>query len=222
MITIGEIVNKLLDYCNNVEANISNGVPFLKARISSNSCYTKCYMYVVQTAPHVYAACDYHDDVCGSRFFPTGSETNPFIVEQDVIHRLFGCGEGMDNSWKYETVTKDLDPATFNKYLIGVLSAYEIIRFDQRKMDQKVAELGFTSTRIKRVIEKEFDTHRCHQGTINDLYDIINERHEVFSLANLRQRESSVILAKMRELGVTLSIDSNNCIASFKFDKKKE
>ncbi len=219
-ITIGEIANVLLPYSNDVDINISNEVPFLRARLSSISAYTKAYMYVVQTGEHTYACCDSRDDLNGDRFFPTGSTSKPFVIETDIIRSWFGS-EGNDISYKYDSVVTDLTFDAFIQHLYERLSHYHIIRLDKKYLTTRLIDMGFTSVRIKRAIDEEFKAKKCHQGTISDLIDIIVRRNGLFSLSSLRSRESKVIVAKLKEIGITVTINSDNCINSLKFDKCK-
>lgn len=219
-ISIGEVVNELLPFTNDINVSIMNDVPFLRARISTESAYTRAYLYVVQTAYGKYACADSRDDVNGDRFFPTGGIKHPFIVETDIVRSMFGC-TGDDISYKYETVVTDLDLSGFVDHLHYLLNYYEIIRFDPKNLSQKVADLGFTSTRIRRTIEKEFSSKKCHLGTIKDLSDIILRRHERFSLGNLSSKETAVIVAKLKALGVTVKIDPENCFYTISFDRRK-
>lgn len=220
-VTIGEIVDRLAEYCNSVDVTVNHGIPFLRARISTSSCYTVCYMYVIQTEEHTYAVADARDDINGNRFFPRGTSEKPFVVEQDVVRSLFGVQSGDGISYKYADVVTGLNANEFMMHLFKRLSYYEIIRFSTKNLTTRVPDMGFTSVRIRRVVEEEFKKYKCHQGTIQDLINIVMVDGNPFSLSNLRSRETSVIVAKLRELGIEISINDSNCITSLKFDKRK-
>lgn len=220
-ITIGEVINELMPYANIVESSICHGVPFVVARISTASNYTIFYMYVVQTGEHQYAACDCRDNINGERFFPTGGIDRPFIVEQDVVRSMFGINSDDDISYKYDTVVTGLSFADFITHLYERLSYYEIIRFKSKNLNIKIAEMGFTSVRIRRAIEEGFKNRKCYMGTIKDLIDIVIRRKDTLSLGGLKHRESNVIVAKLRDLGILITINENNCIDTVQFDKKK-
>ena len=167
-ITIGEIANELIEYSNTVDVSIVNGVPFLRARISSSSNFTKCYMYVIQTDEHRYAVCDSHDDMNGERFFPSNELIGPFIKERDIIRLKYGIESTDDFTYGYESVVQNLSYEQFVDHLIRRLYEYGIIKFDPAHLSDKVSNLGFTNPRLRRYIDNEFADKKHHQGTISE------------------------------------------------------
>lgn len=221
-ITIGEIANELIEYSNSVEVNIMNGVPFLRARISSISNFTRCYMYVIQTAEHTYAVCDSHDDLNGERFFPSGEIIKPFILERDIIRLKFGIESSGDFIYGYESVVQDLPYEEFMNHLLKRMHAYEIIKFDPINLSSRISNLGFTNPRLRRCLDNEFTDKKHHKGTISDLIDIVLRQRKKFSLAILKPREMGAVAGKLKDLGIYVIIDDDKCIVDLKFNKCPE
>lgn len=219
--TLGDIVNIILPYSNDIDIKIMHGMPFLKASIKNRYKFTKYWMYVIQSNDNTYSICESYDDVF-NRYYPSGNLDRPFISESDVVKKIFNLEIDNDISYRYDKVISDLDLDKFFLYFIKRLCRNNIIRFNIKNLDNRVLTLGFTSPRILRTLERGFESRNIHNGTISDLLDIIVKRNESFSLGKLKEKEIRVIEIKLKELGLIPHIDrTDNVINSITFDFRK-
>lgn len=219
--TIGDIVNIILPYSNDINIKVMNGMPFLKASIKDVSKFTKFWIYVIQLKDYTYSVCESHDDVF-NRYYPSGIIDKPFITETDLIRKIFNLDTNNDISYMYDKVISDLDLDGFFIYFIKRLYRNKIIRFNLKNLDTRLINLGFTSPRILRVIDRPFEVRNIKNGTILDLLDIVVKRNEDFSLGKLKEKEIRVIEIKLKELGLRPHINhTNNSINNITFELRK-
>lgn len=203
-ITIGEVVNELSKYSNLVETSITNGMPFVRAFISSSTSHTKLYMYVAQIKDGIYSVCDDISDTNGSRFFPTGNPNKPFIREIERVHIMYGGSGTIDDSWSMSV--SDVDYPDFVMYLYQRLKDLKMLKISQKILDSNVVSLGFNSIRIQRIIEKGFNEKNIRNGgTVEDLVKIVNKDKESFSLHGLRNKDIQCIVSKLEDVGLNIS-----------------
>lgn len=200
--TIGEIIDVLTPYANLLEVRTVNGFPFVRAHLAGSDGITKCYMYVKQIAEHQYAACDDRDDLHGRRFFPTGSISKPFVVEEELIHSWFSCGTNKDVRDYYDSVRNELSYSDFLGYMYERLIEYDIIKFDQKVRDTKISMMDFSSVKIKRTIDRIMKGHGYRVGTIWDLFDLVMIKKEALTLEGLKSKEIQVLVSKLKCVGV--------------------
>lgn len=215
-ITLGCISNILMPYCNKVELTHTNGVPLLRAYLSTNTGFTRGYMYVVQHDDGLFSACDNPDDLHGNRFFPSGLVDKPFISEKEVINRY---ASDRSPSAQYTSIITHATSKEIMRYVFDTLYRYQITKVDVTTLGTVMIDMGFTSTRIKRSIDKAFSENKAHVGRIMDLFDIIWLQHKHFVLPQLRQREIAVIIAKLRDLGITAKCNDRG-ICDVMIDKR--
>ena len=181
--TIGEVVNEIIQYSNKIEMSIVNELPFIKVYLSGKNNTTKAIMYIIQVGNHVYSICDDYDYPIGERFFPTGNITNPFITEKEIVLGWFNNDSNIRNIINMKNnITYD----SLIEYIYNRLWYYDIIRFNPECRKIKFSELGFTSNKIRNIIDKSFIANNCKNGTIDDLIRLINNESKTFSLYGLR------------------------------------
>ena len=207
--TIGEIADLLSPFCNLIEMSTVKGFPFLRAFVGSDG-ITKCYMYVKQIDEHVYAACDDRDDHHGRRYFPTGSITKPFVIEQELIQSWFSKPD-VDPEY-YKSVRNSLTYQEFHGYMYERLLTYGIIRLDQNVRDIQISSMDFTSVKIKRTIDRIMKGHGYRVGTIGDLFDIVVVQQKPLILDGLKSKEVQVLVNKLRCAGVKCIMDGNTIV----------
>lgn len=204
-ITIGELTNEILPYSSKIEMNIINTcIPYVKAYLSGEGSISKAVIYIIQTNENQYSACDNNNDPL-DRYMPSGNITDPFVVEKDVIHRWFGekCEP------KKIRIKEGLNLESFRKYFYDILFDYEIIRFDPNSRNMRMSSMGFTSEKIRRVINRTFTENHCKDNRIDDLINLVREQGKPFSLQSLRHRELACVVAKLKNIGLDPTVEKN-------------
>lgn len=218
-VTIGEVINKVISFCNICEVNVVYGRPFLRLLIEAPSGITRAYMYVIQTSEHTYAVCDSWSDIHGHKYLPTGTISKPFIRESDLVKQWF------DGSTEDESeFTTNLNLEKFMRYFYERLSFYEIIKFSPSNFDLKMVDMGFTSNKIKNTLSDTFKKKRRSKGTLADLIKLVMEDHKEFDLPTLLPRELSCVKGKLKDLGLEAIIEgesANSKITHLSFAKRK-
>lgn len=205
--TIGEIANILIPYCQRVELTSHNNIPLIRAYLTQGNGFVRGYMYVVQNEDGSYSACDNDDDIHGKRFFPTGTMIKPFVSEHEVIEKW----NAIESSYVEEPlgILKNATAKQFFSYMCRRLYFYEVTTCSDKTLDTRLVDLGFNNSRLKRAIEKAFDVNKCYRGTIEDMLDIVSRRNMPFVMANMKHRETTVVAAKLRELGVHVKLSDS-------------
>lgn len=203
-VTIGELINEILPFSSKIEMNMLNeSIPYVKAYLSGGS-ISKAVIYIIQTDKNQYSVCDNNNDPL-DRYIPSGNITDPFVFEKDVIHRWFN--EKCDPT-KIK-VRKELNLESFKKYFYDILYEYEIIKFDPNSRNMKMASMGFTSEKIRRVINRSFTESHCGENRIDDLINLVKYQGKPFSLQSLRQRELACVVAKLKNIGLDPTVEKN-------------
>lgn len=206
--TIGELVAELSLYSNLIEMNISSGFPFLRIYLSGRNNTTKAIMYVIQTSEHQYAAYDNEDDLLGNKCFPTGSISRPFIREDVLAKELFG-----DNIESYKlSIKNNMNYNDFIDYLYTRLWQYDIIKFDPKNKRLHFAGMGFTSTKIRNIINSTFSKNNHPNGKISDLFDIVIKDRKPFDLDDMKPKELKCVYATLKNIGIVPLIKDNKII----------
>lgn len=221
--TIGEIVDIISPYCISVDVSMYHDHPFIRARVRHRENFTALFMYVLQTSEHVYSVAAAHDDVNGNRFFPYLHDTNGrnFITEQDLVRVLFGINSKDDTSHKYSNVKSGLIPQDFLSLFLTILHANQLIQFNYKEhCETKITEMGINSERIRAAIDEEFKLKGHEFPTIQALLNVILLYHDEVNLTKLRERELTVPIAKLRDIGI-LCEKKGGKIIGIKFDKAK-
>lgn len=217
--TIGELTNGLMEYANIIEMSVVNNLPFIRALLGNGSSgCTKAYVYIVQTDAHRYSVCDIYDDLCGNRYFPTGSKTNPFIQERDIINLKFAINNPEKNG-DYSSVVNNLNRSTFFDHLYKLMYSYDIIRIDPKIFSLPLINV-FSNPRIKRNIETALSEKKCHNCTIGNFINMTIRDKDSINLVNLKQKESKEIVTGLKSIGITAVIE-NNTIIQASFEKRK-
>lgn len=203
--TIGELTNGLIEYTNLLEMSTVKDTPFIRALLGSGNGFTKAYVYIVQTREHRYAVCDSYDDVCGNRYFPTGSNTKPFVQEKDIVQSKYNTMSS--TSGDYSTVVYDLDRNGFYKHMLYLLYKYDIIRINPTTLSEPLAHI-FSSGKIRRNVESSFRDNKC-LGSIEDLINIVIRDHNKFNLGNLKQKEVKEVISRLKCIGIIPEIAGN-------------
>lgn len=205
-ITIGELVNDILPFSPKIEMNIIGGsIPYIKAYLNNgNGGISKAIIYVIQVGEHKYTVCDNNSDPL-DRFIPSGNITNPFIYEKDVIHRWFNEQHEPTNIRIKANITFDF----FRKYFYDILFEYEIIRFDPNSKYITMSAMGFTSSKIRKVIDSSFIENQCKDNRIEDLIDLVMYQNKPFSLRTLRPRELGCVVGKLKNIGLDVTVEKN-------------
>lgn len=214
--TIGELTNGLMEYANTMELSTVKNTPFIKALLGSGNGFTKAYIYIVQIVEHQYAVCDAHDDVCGNRYFPTGSYAKPFIQERDIIHMKYQTNSMI--SGDYSTVVSGLDKDGFFRHLLNILYKYDIIRIHPSMLSESMIHL-FSNGRIKRNMESTFRDKKC-SGTIEDFINIVIRDHESFNIGSLKQKEIKEVISKLKTIGIVPELSGHEIINAT-FERKR-
>lgn len=196
--TIGELTNVLIEYTTVMEMSIVNNTPFIRALLGSGNGFTKAYVYIVQLSEHRYAVCDNYDDVCGNRYFPTGSINKPFIQERDIIRMKYPTKS--PNMADYSTVVSGLNPNDFFNHLLHILHKYDIIRIDPETLSTSMIHM-FDNGRVKRNVESSFRNYKC-SGSIGDLINIVVRDQNSFNLGNLKQKEVKEVISRLKTVGI--------------------
>lgn len=205
-VTIGELVNEILPFSPKIEMNIINEcIPYVKAYLSSGTgSLSKAIIYIIQTDENQYSVCDNNNDPL-DRYVPSGSITNPFIYEKDAIHRWFNENHQPTSI----RVKEKLNFETFREYFHCILFEYEIIRFDPNERNTRMSSMGFTSAKIRRVLDNSFTESHCKDNRIKDLIDLVKYQEKPFSLQTLRSRETACVVAKLKNIGLDPTIEKN-------------
>lgn len=206
--TIGELTNGLMEYINLLEMSTVKDTPFIRALLGSGNGFTKAYVYIVQLMEHRYAVCDNYDDVCGNRYFPTGSYGKPFIQERDIVHMKYQTDSRLLGD--YSTVVSDLDKNGFFRHLLYILYKYNIIRMDPSILSEPLTQ-SFSNGRIKRNIETTFRDKKC-SGTIEDFINIVIRDQDNFDLGNLKQKEVKEVISKLKTIGIVPEMHDHKII----------
>lgn len=204
-VTIGEVMNSLLPYCSTIETSMFHHFPFLRAVITSNDC-ARCFMYVKQLEEHIYAVCDSSQDSNGQRYFPTGSISKPFIIEQDLVKSWFGASYEDHPDW-YEGVQTDLDYTAFLRYLFQCLLKYDILSISDKTLSTAVSDIGFTSIKIKRSIDRAMKEQGFRIGTIQDLIDLVYIQQKQITFTGLKPKELQILSQHLRLKGISVEME---------------
>lgn len=213
--TIGEIVDVLLPYSNKVETTMVGGLPFVKAYLSGRNNTTKAIMYIVQMSSHIYSLCDDYDHPIGDNYFATGSTLVPFISEKEIISQWF------ENN-KYEKeyhIHTNISYNEFIEYTYERLWYYDIIRFNPKNKKIIFSELGFNNIKIRKTIDKSFESNNCNSNTIGDLIELVMKRGKSFSLEGLKQKEINCVFSKLKSIGIISTI-KHDMITMISFERK--
>lgn len=216
-ITIGEILNIVIPFSNNLEVSEAYGSPFMTASISNASGFRKFFIYVKQTADHEYAVCDSIDNNNGNRYYVSKSNEKPFIMERDVIRQQLGSGPP-DPNW-YDTVRVGLNKEAFTNHFIDLLIQYDVIRFRRESESIILEDMGIRSDKIKRAIKKAFKDHSYVKGSIQNLLDIVYFKGDRFWMRGCGLKEMQVVSSKLRTIGLLSTIE-HDFITSIQFDKR--
>lgn len=201
--TIGEIANIILPFTSMIQISESANRPFLKANIMSGNHFLKFTLYVTQIAEHEYAIIDTNNDINGYHYFANSSISRPFIIEQDMIRSQFS-----ENFHWYDRVVSHLDSTTFFQHFLNLLYEYQIISYKTESNDIVLEYMEINSPKIRRAVKKAFKERGvATNGTIWNLIEIMYEKEETFWLRGLTDREASVIVAKLKSIGLQTTID---------------
>lgn len=210
-ITIGELVDDILPYANKIETCFIHERPLLKAFISGATGTTKAFIYIMQIRDHKYVLCDNDDVLNGERYFITFNQDIPFIKEKEMADRWFPS-EGIEEKEYGNTKVKYVSYDKFWMYFHERLAYYGIIKITQDELRRDIADMGFTSEKIKRVFRESFAENGCKGNTVGDLVDVVSHQHKNFKLPSLRPRELTCIIGKFSDVGLDLTIERNNII----------
>lgn len=215
-VTIGELSEELLFYSNKIEITSVNDRPFMRVYLGGPHNTTKAIIYIIQTAEHKYSVCDNFDDLLGEKYFPTGSISKPFIKEKELVNELFPILDSNEESY----FINGLNSLTFINYLYNRLYYYNILQFNPNDSKIKISEMGFTSTRIRKGFDQGFKMNNCKSDQIKDLLNVVIKDKKPFNLGMLKNKEFSCIIAKMKDLGLSLKIQKGSII-NIEFIRKK-
>lgn len=204
IITIGEIVNKMLEYTTSLGMSRCGPFPVLTAGIGGSTGTTKIHIYIMQTAEHVYAATVTDDVYNGNRFVPTPDSSKPFVREKHFL--------SIDDAYRYES-TLNIKSDAFNSWFYKQLYEFDIIRFNPDNRTQRVSDIGFNSLKIRRTIDRTFKSHHCIGFDMGELIDLVHDKHKTFDLTGLAEKELKCIYAKLKNYGLELTIQDNKIIA---------
>lgn len=205
-ITIGELVNEILPFSPKIEMNIIGGhIPFLKAYLNNGyGGISKAVIYITQSDENKYSVCTDNNDPL-DKCIPTGDTANPFLSEKEFIHKWF------NEQYPHISIKirNGLNLETFKEYFYDILFEYEIIKFDPKNKAERMSSMGFTSSKIRRVLDKSFTDNHCKDNRIKDLIDLVRYQEKPFSLETLRSREVSCVVAKLKNIGLDPTIEKN-------------
>lgn len=201
--TIGEIIDIILPYSNSIEMSMVNDTPFIRTRLSGKLGFTKAYLYILQTDEHIYSIADSNNDTNGERYFPTGSVISPFIKEKDLIQ--IWNGGNVNNRNNRNNITYD---DFFNVFYI-LLWKYEIIKFNPKLFKMLIINIKFISKKVNRFIENGLLEQKCHNLTIQGLFDTLIKDKKQIHLGNIKQKEIKDFISKMKQIGIDMNINKN-------------
>lgn len=214
-ITIGEIVNIVMPYVEDLQLRIMNHMPFIKACVKDHTLLTKYWIYVVQSDDFEYSYCESRDDIF-DRYFPSGNCDKPIISETDLIKKIFDLNRN-DISYKYETVMNSLDVEGFLTHFLTRLYENRIIRFNPKKLSLKLDEIGILNKKFVKNIQKVYDSYRLKNPSIQEIIKVIYKKHKRISFQGLRDIELELYLSIMEKLGIKLYLSEDKEVTSLKF-----
>ena len=68
--------------------------------------------------------------------------------------------------------------------------------------------MNINSNKIKNIINKRFKENN-KQGTIRDLIEIVHYKKKPFDLENLKPRELGCVTGKLRDIGLSVTVENN-------------
>lgn len=210
VITIGEIVNEILPFSNQVTSSIVNGFPYVNAPIRGSGSCPKIYVSVVQFDNHVYAAAVTDDVFNGNKFIPTGNSSKPFIREKYFMR---------GNEQSADRIVSRIQLREFHSWWFKQLYDYGVICFNPDNLTTQVRSLGFNSLKIRRTLERMFSKNHCRFGNIEELINLVNNQKKSFDLTNLLDKELSCVNAKLRNLGLLVTI-KDGYIINIDYERK--
>lgn len=214
---IGQVADFLLPFSNKITLEISKGLPLLRAWVSNSGLITQSIFYVVQTGNDRYSAIDGCNDVCGERFFLSHIESKPFILEKEFIRYKYGY-IGKEENW-YDHMVTSVDFPTLVWHLINRLSYYEVIRYKTANGIVTFDQMDFTSTRIRRAVEKAFKEEGRYNNNLHDLIDIVVGEQHQFQMKGLKNSEVQCVIRKLKGFGIKVSL-SGDAITEIHFERK--
>lgn len=209
-VTIGELTNELLPYCNLVELKMRGETPYLRALLANHNGFTEAYLYIVQIAPHRYSICETNDEFY-SRYLPTESSYEPFILERELIDRMWGNRK--HNHEEDDRIVKDLSYIEFLGEFYRILSYYRIINITNERLDISIRDIQFSTFRLTRALGALGDN-----STVIDLIKTIKDSSKEFKLEGIRDKDLPELLQKFNQIGITLDI-RDKVIQAFNFDR---
>ena len=209
--TIGEIINVILPYSNDIIINSMNSFPYIRARLNSKFGFTKCYLYILQVDEYIYSACDNSENSNGELCFPTGNSDNPFIKEKDFVTRWIG-GDCYDEEIN---ISKNMSCYEFMEYFYSLLFEYEIVKTNPKILTQNMNGIKFPSKKIISCISDTMHSNKCNKLTILEMIYIIRIHMNSLSLENLKLKEINEFISTMKKLGIIIKMKDKNIIDIF-------
>lgn len=205
-ITIGELVNVLIPYTSRIELLYIDTIPIIKAYLQRRNMVCRALMYIAQTNENSYTVIDNCDDI-NNRIYLSSNKEKPFVVIKEIIPHVFSMNT-MDFPEDI-SIKKDIRYTEFIDYLYQRLFYYGIIKFNPKYFNTIITQdMNINSNKIKNIINKRFKENN-KQGTIRDLIEIVHYKKKPFDLENLKPRELGCVTGKLRDIGLSVTVENN-------------
>lgn len=204
-VTIGEVVNELLNYTNLIQVNTVKDLPFLRAYVSGgNGKFTKCFIYIVQEKENQYSVCDYSNDSNGERVLVTGELNRPFEIEKDI-------NKSGNNKSDLLHIKKHIKLKEVIHYLHETLYNYEITKFDPRDRSQHLSKIIIHKQRLRRIIDKSMKEFKWN-GTIGDMIDNVYIKKIPIPLNKIKDYEIRYMRSRLKQFGLYIIIENESIV----------